>query len=107
MNTISAITIPEGSVKMIHDSNNKLIWHRPKIYGVSWAGGTAATMTRTDDAAGFGSVTVGTGSTAGSSPFNDCYPWSEMKIVTDSGNILVSIPKFYYKWAKSGTTMTL
>lgn len=102
-----ALTIPEGTVKSIHDSNNVLLWHRPNIYGVSWAGGTSATMTRTDDAANFASPVIGKGTTKGSSPFDDCYPWNEMKIVNDGDNVLVSIPKFWYKWTKSGTTMTL
>lgn len=103
----SAISIPEGTVKSISNSNNVQIWHRPKIYGVSWDGGTAATMTRTDDAANFATPVIGTGSTAGSSPFDDCYPWNKMEAVFDGTHALVSIPKYWYKWAKSGTTQTL
>ena len=107
LNKVISLTIPEGTVKSIYDSNNVLLWHRPKVYGVSWAGGTSASMTRTDDAKNFSAPVIGNGTTNGSSPFDDCYPWSEMKTVTDNGNVLVSIPKFWYKWSKSGSTMTL
>lgn len=102
-----ALTIPEGKVKSIKDSNNILIWHRPKIYGISWAGGTSATCTRTDDSASFASPVIGKGTTKGSSPFDNCYPWSDIKTVTDNGNVLVEIPKFWYRWTKSGSTMKL
>lgn len=103
---IPYITIPEGSVNTIYIGSSK-IWERAHIYGVTWAGGTAATMTRTDDSKNFASPTIGNGATNGSSPFDECYPWKDMKLVTDNGNILVSIPKFWYKWTKSGSTMTL
>ena len=103
----AALNIPEGTVKYIHDSNNILLWRRPFIYGVSWAGGTSPTMTRTDDAASFGNPVIGRGTTKGSSPFDNCYPWSEMKIVTDGNNVLVAIPKFWYKWTKVSATMKL
>lgn len=102
-----ALSIPEGEVKCIHNSNNVLVWQRPKVYGVSWAGGTSATMVRTDDSANFSTPVIGTGTTAGSSPFDNCYPWSEMEVVNDGSNVLVSIPKFWYKWTKSGSTMKL
>lgn len=103
---LKSLTIPEGEVKSI-SSNNTILWQRPLIYGVSWDGGTSATMTRTDDAANFNTPVIGNGTTLGSSPFDNCYPWSEIKIVTDNGNVLVEIPKFWYKWTKSGSTMTL
>ena len=103
---INAIKIPQGIVKNIK-MNNMLLWKRPYIYGVSWSGGTSASMTRTDDSANFTSPVIGNGTTAGSSPFDNCYPWKDMKIVTKNGNTLVSIPKFWYKWTKSGSTMRL
>lgn len=106
LNNIHAIKIPEGTVKSI-TVDNVLIWKRPYIYGVSWAGGTSPTMTRTDDASKFSSPVIGKGTAKGSSPFDNCYPWSNIKTVTDNGNVLVSIPKFWYKWTKSGSTMKL
>ena len=104
---VISLTIPEGTVKSIHNSSNVLLWHRPKIYGVKWTGGTSATMTRTDDAAKFSTPVIGTGTTNGSSPFDSCYPWSKIRTVTDNGSVLVEIPKFWYKWTKSSATMTL
>ena len=106
MNNINYLTIPEGDVDYISVNGIK-IWERAHIYGVSWAGGTSATMTRTDDAANFSSPVIGTGSTAGSSPFDNCYPWNKMEAIFDGTHALVSIPKFWYKWSKSGSTMKL
>lgn len=104
---VIAWTINDKEVNFIRDSNNILLWQRPKVYGVTWAGNASAAMTRTDDSKSFSSPTIGKGTTKGSSPFDDCYPWSEIKVVTDNGNVLVSIPKFWYKWTKSGAAMTL
>ena len=79
------------------------------IYGVSWDGTSTTKFSRTDAAAGFvDPVPYVSGSSNYSSPFDDIYPWSDMQKVTDStAGVLVSIPKFYYKWTKSGTTMKL
>lgn len=106
MNNTTAISIPEGTVKSI-SKDGTLLWRRPYVYGVSWAGGTAATMTRTDDSASFASPVIGKGTTKGSSPFDSRYPWSEIKTITDNGSVLVAIPKFWYKWTKSGSTLKL
>lgn len=104
---VKSIMLPQGDVSSVRDSNNNLLWEKAKIYGVSWSGGTSATMTRTDQSASFASPKIGTGSTAGSSPFDNCYPWSAIKKVTINGNVMVKIPKFWYKWTKSGATMKL
>lgn len=64
-------------------------------------------MTRTDDSTDFDEPVIGNGTTIGSSPFDDCYPWCDMKVVNDGDNVLVSIPKFWYKWTKSDSAMTL
>lgn len=105
MNNIPYITIPEGSVKQIQINGTK-VWERAHIYGVKWSGGSASTMSRTDDAASFSAPVIGKGTTKGSSPFDNCYPWSEIKTVTQDSNYLVAIPKFWYKITKSGATMT-
>lgn len=83
-----------------------------KIYGVSWDGGSSPAMTRTDAAAGFADpvpqMKSGSGWTVGSSPFDNILPWSGMEIVDDTtAGKLVKIPKYYYKWTKTGTSMTL
>lgn len=106
MNNIPYITIPEGSVKTIHKDGAK-IWERAHIYGVKWAGGTSPAMTRTDEAENFSTPIIGIGTTKGSSPFDNCYPWKDITVETINTNVLVKIPKFWYKWSKSGTTMTL
>lgn len=104
---LKKITLPEGDVYTVRDSSNNLLWEKTKIYGVSWAGGTSAAMTRTDESASFTSPKIGTGSTKGSSPFDNRYPWSAIKTETIDGNVLVKIPKYWYKWTKSGSTMKL
>ena len=79
------------------------------IYGVSWDGTSTTKFSRTDAAASFTDpVPYVSGSSSYGSPFDDIYPWNGMVKVTDStAGTLVAIPKFYYKWTKSGTTMKL
>lgn len=81
----------------------------PKIYGVQWDGTSTTAWTRTDDAAKFTDpVPYVKGATAYSSPFDSIQPWAGMTRVTDSvAGELVKIPKFYYKWTKSGNTLKL
>ena len=98
------LTIPEGEVESITDNTGTIMWTKAHVYGVSWAGNSSPLMTRTDDAASFSSPVIGNG---GSSPFDNCYPWNQMVRVTDGAENLVAIPKFYYKWTKSGSTMKL
>jgi hypothetical protein len=48
------------------------------------------------------------GASSYSSPFDDLQPWAGMECVTDSdAGELVKIPKFWYKWTKSGNTLKL
>lgn len=102
---VKKIVIPEGNVKKIVDSSNRILWEQ-KIYGVKWTGGTTTSLTRTDDAVGL-TATPGKGTVKGSSSFDKIEPWASIKKVTDGNNVLVSIPKFYYKWTKSSSTLTL
>jgi hypothetical protein len=71
-----------------------------KIYGVEGVGAeNPSSLTRTDDAVGL-NYTVGTSEIT--SDFDNCYPWSDIKEVTDSyGNVFVRIPKFYCKVTKN------
>lgn len=83
-----------------------------QIYGATWAGGSSTAWTRTDAAAGFTDpvpqMKSGSNWTVGSSPFDTISPWKDMEIVDDAtGGKLVKIPKYYYKWTKTGTSMTL
>lgn len=67
------------------------------IYGVSWDGSASTTLSRTDDAALFVEPAPAVGTASGSSPFDNCLPWSGMQKVTDGTQVLVSIPKFWVK----------
>lgn len=72
-----------------------LFLEKAKIYGVDKVGGSATTLTRTDDAEG---LSYSVGNSEIRSDFDRCYPWSEMHEYVDSlGNVFVRIPKFYTK----------
>lgn len=78
-------------------------------YGVQWDGTSTTVWSRTDDAASFVNPTpYVAGASSYGSPFDDLAPWSGMVRVTDSvAGELVAIPKFWYKWTKSGNTLKL
>lgn len=80
------------------------------IYGAEWDGSSVTTWTRTDDAANFPNPNPYYAGMSGtpSSPFDNISPWADMKIVEDSAaGTLVEIPKFYYKWTRTGSAMKL
>lgn len=78
------------------------------IYGVSWDGTSTTLLSRTDDAAGFTNPVPAVNNGTGSSPFDNLLPWSGMTRITDSvAGELVAIPKFWYKFTKSGNTLKL
>ena len=80
------------------------------IYGVQWNGSSSTAWTRTDDAALFADPQPYYAGMSGtpSSPFDSCMPWSGMEIVDDAdAGKLVKIPKFWYKWTRSGSSMKL
>lgn len=79
------------------------------IYGVLWDGTSTTALSRTDDAADFTDpVPYVSGASAYSSPFDDLMPWSGMVRSTDpQAGELVAIPKYWYKWTKSGSTIKL
>jgi len=106
LNNVNYITIPEGKVKYV-SYNGLKVWERAHIYGVSWNKTNTATMTRTDDASGFSSPVIGVGTTNGSSPFDNCYPWNSIKVVMMDSNELVAIPKFWYKWTNTTNSLQL
>lgn len=80
-----------------------------KIYGAVWDGEIMTAWSRTDDAACFvDPVPYVKGAASYGSPFDDLYPWSGMVRVTDpEAGELVAIPKFWYKWTKSGNSLKL
>lgn len=80
-----------------------------QIYGVEWDGTSTTVWSRTDDAASFVNPTpYVSGASSYGSPFDDLYPWNGMHRVTDSeAGELVAIPKFWFKWTKSGNSLKL
>ena len=67
------------------------------IYSASWDGSSTTKLTRGDDAALFTDPSPAVGNGAGSSPFDNCLPWSGMTKITDGNNVLVKIPKYWVK----------
>ena len=62
-----------------------MLLEKTKIYGVDNVGQSSPTLTRTDAAVGLG-YTIGTSEIQ--SDFDRCFPWCEMKEVTDEfGNV--------------------
>lgn len=74
-----------------------------KIYGISRnVTSSSPAWARTDDAVGL-TATASVGTTAGSSDFDNCAPWSGMTRETlSTGDIMVKIPKFWYRRYKEG-----
>ena len=79
------------------------------IYGASYTqSSSSSAMTRTDSAVGMANPVPSINGSDGSSPFDNIMPWSGMHIVNDpEAGTLVEIPKYYYKWSKSGNTLKL
>lgn len=68
------------------------------VYGISRDITTSSpAWARTDDAVGF-TATASVGTVAGSSDFDNCYPWSGIQRETlSTGDVMVKIPKFYFR----------
>ena len=79
------------------------------IYGAEWAGGSSSAWTRTDKAVNFSNPSPAVNNGYGSSPFDNIMPWSGVERVVEGGQsqVLVKIPKFYYKWTRTGSKMKL
>jgi len=78
------------------------------IYGASWDGTSTTAWTRTDDAEEYvDPVPYVAGATNYGSPFDDNLPWSGMVKSTRNGNVVVAIPKFWYKITQEGAGMTI
>ena len=78
------------------------------IYGVLWDGTSSTVLSRTNDAQDFTDPVPAVNNGNGSSPFDTLQPWAGMTRETDSAaGELVKIPKYWYKWTKSGNTVAL
>lgn len=99
---------PKKSYVGYNGKSVQIMYSEPKVYGVAWDGSAATSFTRLEDAKNFSAPNpyyAGMSETP-SSPFDNLYPWCEMKKSenTDAGTV-VAIPKFYYKLEyASGTT---
>ena len=79
-----------------------------EIYGVEWDGTGTTVWSRTDAAELFTDPEPAVNNGTGSSPFDDIQPWAGMEITEDAtAGTLVKIPKYWYKWTRSGSTMKL
>jgi hypothetical protein len=108
--TTITVSVAEGTNHMAPGSKtcSVTVW-LPKVYGVQWDGTSTTAWTRTDDSANFTDpVPYVKGASSYGSPFDNLQPWAGMERVTDSvAGELVKIPKFWYKWTKSGNTLKL
>lgn len=79
-----------------------------QIYGVQWDGTAATTWSRTDAAETFVNPTPAVNNGNGSSPFDAIMPWAGMVVEDDAtAGKLVKIPKYWFKWTRSGNGMKL
>lgn len=93
-----------GEVSIITDGQiESLEVFSSKIYGISRdITNSSPAWARTDTAVEF-TATASVGTTAGSSDFNNCYPWSGIVRETlSTGDVMVKIPKFWYRRFRSG-----
>ena len=74
-----------------------------KIYGISRdITNSSPAWARTDKAVGM-TATATVGTIAGSSDFDNCYPWSGIVRETlSTGDVMVKIPKFYFQRYREG-----
>lgn len=75
-----------------------------KIYGISRVTtNSSPAWARTDKAVGM-TATATVGTVAGSSDFDNCYPWSGITRETlSTGDVMVKIPKFYFQRYREGS----
>lgn len=79
-----------------------------QIYGVQWDGTASTTWSRTDAAEIFVNPTPAVNNGNGSSPFDTIMPWAGMVVEDDAtAGKLVKIPKYWFKWTRSGNGMKL
>ena len=88
------------------------VYKDPKIYGgvygAKWLGTSDSSWSRTDDAIGLADPVPAVNNGDGSSPFDEIMPWKGMERVEDAeAGSLVKIPKYWFKWTKTGSAMQL
>jgi len=77
------------------------------IYGAEWDGSSSTVLSRTDESALFVDPNpyVADGNHPGSSPFDNLMPWKGMTVETINDNVLVKVPKFWYKITTNGSSI--
>lgn len=120
-NTVTVTAVKDGNatvtVNVAADANHtapsaktcSVKVEMPNIYGVEWDGTSTTVWSRTDKAAGFTNpVPYVAGQSKYGSPFDNLMPWSGMVQSSDpAAGELVAIPKFWFKWTKSGSRLKL
>lgn len=94
--TVTVNVSEDGSVTKVSRTSYKVFGISRDITksSPSWA--------RTDDAVGF-TATASVGTVAGSSSFDNCYPWNGIVRETlSTGDVMVKIPRFWYRRYRSG-----
>ena len=82
--------------------------HGVPIYGVQWDGTETTLWSRTNDSAEFVNPSPAVNNGTGSSPFDNLMPWAGMVKEEDPiAGTLVKIPKYWYRWIRSGKSMKL
>ena len=78
------------------------------IYGVEWDGTSTTKLSRTDASESFVDPSPAVNNGTGSSPFDNCAPWKDIKRQTsaNSGEV-VYIPKFWVKITKTGSKLKI
>lgn len=80
----------------------------PTVFGAIWDGSADPKWSRTDGAELFSDPQPAVNNGTGSSPFDEIMPWAGMTRVTDPvAGEMVQIPKYWYKWTRSGASMQL
>ena len=93
---------------MIYNSIFPSVASAAQIFGVEWDGTASTVWSRTDAAELFSNPSPAVNNGNGSSPFDNIMPWSGMQIMDDAAaGKLVSTPKYWYKWTRSGNAMKL
>ena len=93
--------VAEDTVQLVTDYTKEMSFKR--IYGISRnIRSSSPAWAREDDAVGK-TATASVGTVAGSSDFDSCYPWSEIKRETlSTGDVMVKIPKFWFRRYREG-----
>lgn len=107
--TFMCDTIPEKNIEVwVVTEDVEDVTPSANIYGVQWDGTATTLWSRTDDAAGLHEPLPAVNNGTGSSPFDGKMPWAGIVKETDAtAGVLVKIPKFWYKWTRSGKSMKL